>query len=124
MPGGSTPTPGPPVWPLGAPPTGPVHLDLLERSLALAQRQGLDLTTAAAALDTLFLLVTATIAEQEARAADDAPGSIPDVYGDAIAGDAREVRPLLAAAHRYLLTVDGEERLLWSLRAFLRGASG
>lgn len=109
---------------LGTPPTGPVHLDLLERSLEIAERMGLPPGTAAAALDTLFLLVTATIAEQEARATDETPGSIPDLYADAIGSGRGESRPRLAAGHRYLSMVDGEERLAWSIRAFLRGASG
>lgn len=109
---------------LGAPPTGPAHLDLLERSLEMAERMGLEPSTAAAALDSIFLLVTATIAEQEARAADATPGSIPELYGEAITDDGAPSRPHLAAAHKQLLTVDGEGRLAWSIRAFLRGASG
>ena len=109
---------------LAAPPTGPVHLDLLERSLVLAEQQGLDAATAASVLDTLFLLVTAGLAEQEARAADEARGSIPDLYADAMSGDGPGVRPHLAAALRQLLTIDGEQRLAWSIRTFLRGAAG
>jgi AcrR family transcriptional regulator len=109
---------------LAAPPTGPAHLDLLERSLVLAERQGLDTATAASVLDTLFLLVTAGLAEQEARSADETPGSIPDLYADAISDDGPGARPHLATALRQLQATDGEQRLAWSISAFLRGAAG
>jgi len=108
---------------LAAQPTGRAHLDLLERTLGILERRGLDPPTAAATGDTLFLLVTGTLAEQEARTAHATPGSIPELFGAALSDDMAGRWPRLSQAHAALATLDGEERLAWSIRTFLRGAA-
>jgi AcrR family transcriptional regulator len=107
---------------LGTPPTGPAYLDLFESALSLLVTEGLDVRRAVWAVDALFLLVTAAVAEQDARRRDDASRSIPDLYGAAIDGGEPGSRPLLRAARAELATEDGEQRLSWSIRAFLAGA--
>ena len=54
------------------PPTGPAFLDLLETAMASLVSMGLSVPEAARVGDALFLLTTATIAEQDARRADGA----------------------------------------------------
>ena len=109
---------------LAAPPTGPASLDLLERGLGLLEQLGLDSATSVSAIDSLVLLVTATVAEQESRAADETPGSIPELYEQAVRANPSEVRPHLAAALQHLYAVPGEQRLAWSIRTFIRGLGG
>ena len=103
------------------PPTGPAFLDLLETAMQRLVDAGLSITAAERACDALFLLVTASVAEQEARAADDPSRSIPDLYDAALEAEPTP-RPYLAAARKALAAESGEARLEWSLRAFLAGA--
>jgi AcrR family transcriptional regulator len=105
---------------LDAQPTGPAYLDLLERCLTLLEEYGLAAPRAAAILDTLFLLVAATAAEQDARRSDAGGESVPDLYDAPIAADAGRW-PRLAAAHAYMRTTDGEQRLAQTIRTFLKG---
>ena len=108
---------------LAAQPTGPAHLDLLERCLGLLERIGVPQRQAAPGLDTLILLVTATIAEQDTRETGEGPETIPDFYDAAIAADPNR-RPRIAAGAALLRTLDGNERLGESIRTFLRGLTG
>ena len=102
------------------PPTGPAFLDLLETAMASLVSMGLSVPEAARVGDALFLLTTATIAEQDARRADGAGRSIPDLY-DAALADVSAGHPLLAAGHKALRSEEGEPRLEWSIRTFLSG---
>lgn len=103
------------------PPTGPAFLDLLETGMERLVGAGCSIAAAERALDALVLLVTATVAEQDARAADDAGRSIPDLYEEALEADATS-RPYLTAAREAMAAGSGAGRLEWSLRAFLAGA--
>lgn len=103
------------------PPTGPAFLDLLETTLERLVSDGLSISSAERACDALFLLVTATVAEQDARAADGAGRSIPDLYREALDADPTS-RPYLAAAREVFAAEPGADRLEWSLRAFLAGS--
>jgi hypothetical protein len=107
---------------LAAQPTGPAQLDLLERCLGLLDECGIPDQKAAPGLDTLILLITATIAEQDTRETGEGPETIPDFYDAAIAADPGR-RPRIAAAAALLRTLDGSERLAESIRTFLRGLS-
>jgi AcrR family transcriptional regulator len=108
---------------IAAQPTGPAHLDLLERCLGLLEAAGVPQRQAAPGLDTLVLLITATIAEQDTRETGEGPETIPDLYEAAIAEDPSH-RPRLAAGAALLRTLDGSERLAESIRIFLRGLAG
>lgn len=108
---------------LAAQPTGPAQLDLLERCLELLDECGIPERKAAPGLDTLILLITATIAEQDTRETGEGPETIPDLYDAAIAADPSR-RPRLAAGAALLGTLDGSERLAESIRTFLRGLTG
>jgi AcrR family transcriptional regulator len=116
-------TPGSARLSLVTPPTGPAYLDLFESAVGLLVAGGVDLQRAVWAVDALFLLVTATVAEQDARSPDDASRSIPDLYGAAIDGGDPERRPLLRAARAELGGEDGERRMEWSIRTFLAGVA-
>jgi AcrR family transcriptional regulator len=108
---------------LTAQPTGPAYLDLLERCLGLLDQLGIPETQAAPGLDTLVLLITATIAEQDTRETGEGPESIPDLYDAAIAIDPNR-RPRLAAGAALMRTLDGRDLLRESIRTFLRGLTG
>jgi AcrR family transcriptional regulator len=101
-------------------PTGPAFLDLLECAMQLLVSDGFSVRMAARAGDALFLLATASIAEQDARLDDDPGRSIPALFDDAL-DDASTERPLLSAGHEALRTESGELRLAWTLRALLLG---
>jgi AcrR family transcriptional regulator len=103
------------------PPTGPAFLDLLETAIERLVGEGLSIVSAERACDALFLLVTASIAEQEAPTGDDPARSIPDLYEEALDADSTS-RPYLAAAREAMRGEKGGQRLEWSLRAFLAGA--
>ena len=107
------------------PPTGPAFLDLLETAMQRLVGAGFSITAAERACDALFLLVTASLAEQDARAADGPSRSIPDLYEEALEAGSKP-RPYLAAAlaaaRKALAAEPGGGRLEWSLRAFLVGA--
>jgi len=103
------------------PPTGPAFLDLLETAMQHLVGAGFSITAAERACDALFLLVTASLAEQEARAADGPARSIPGLYEEALEAESTP-RPYLAAARKALAAESGGGRLEWSLRAFLAGA--
>jgi AcrR family transcriptional regulator len=105
---------------LGTSPTGPAHLDLLEECLVLLEELGLAAPRAEAVLDALFLLVTATVAEQDARRSDEGAGSIPDLYEAAVVADPARW-PHLANAVAQIRRVEGEQRLADSIRTFLGG---
>lgn len=105
---------------LAAPPTGPAHLDLLEDCLVLLEELGLEPPRAEEILDALVLLVTATVAEQDARRSDEGSGSIPELYDAAIAADPARW-PHLAVALTQVRRIDGEQRLVDSIRTFLGG---
>lgn len=92
-------------------PTGPIYLDLLEECLALAVSDGFAVGRAARVIDALVLLVTATAAEQDARASVGADGSVTDLYQAAIAGDAQRW-PYLTLGSAELGSLDGEQRLV------------
>jgi AcrR family transcriptional regulator len=108
---------------LAAQPTGPAHLDLWERCLGLLDQLGIPPRQAASGLDTLILLITATIAEQDTRETGEGPETIPDLYDAAIEADPGR-RPRLAAGAALLRTIDGSDRLGESIRIFLRGLTG
>jgi AcrR family transcriptional regulator len=108
---------------LTAQPTGPANLDLLERCLELFEQMGVPERQAAPGLDTLVLLITATIAEQDTRETGEGPETIPDFYDAAIAADPGR-RPRIRAGADLLRTLDGRERLGESIRIFLRGLTG
>jgi AcrR family transcriptional regulator len=108
---------------LTAQPTGPAQLDLLERCLGLLEGAGIPQERAAPGLDTLILLITASIAEQDTRETGDGPETIPDLYDAAIEADPGR-RPRLAAGAALMRTMDGGERLGESVRTFLRGLTG
>ena len=105
---------------LATPPTGPAHLDLLERCLVLLDELKLVAPRAEAVLDALVLLVTATVAEQDARRTDVGSGSIPELYDAAVAADPARW-PHLNVARTQMREIDGEQRLVDSIRTFLRG---
>ncbi len=104
------------------PPTGPAFLDLLETVMGLLVAAGLPVPRAAWAVDPLVLLVTAAMAEQDARHARDSSGTFAEVYGAVL--DASATRPHLAAGRSALVSGDGEQRLAWALRTFLAGLTG
>ncbi len=106
---------------LDNPSTGPHYLDLLESSLALLVGQGFTVGHAALAADALFLLVTAAMAEQDARRWDDPTGSIADLYAAAIDGEEPSRRPYISAARPDAFALAGEERLAWMIRALIKG---
>ena len=106
---------------LANPPTGPRYLDLLEASLALLVAQGLGIGHAALAADALFLLVTAAMAEQDARRWEDPGVSVGELYAEAIDGQEQDMRPLVSAARPEAFALGGEERLEWIVRALLGG---
>jgi AcrR family transcriptional regulator len=108
---------------LTAQPTGPAYLDFLERCLGLLDQAGIPEAQAEPGLDTLILLVTATIAEQDTRETGEGPETIPDLYEAAIAAEPNR-RPRLAAGAVFMRTLDGGERLRLSIRTFLRGLTG
>jgi AcrR family transcriptional regulator len=100
-------------------PTGPAYLDLLERALGILESARVDAARATSVLDTLILVVTATVAEQDARAK--GPGTDPvDLYDVAIAAQPGRW-PHLASAIAELRTIEGEDRLVASLRTCLAG---
>ena len=103
------------------PPTGPAFLDLVESAMERLVGAGFSITAAERACDALFLFVTATVAEQDARTADDAARPIPDLYEEALDADSTS-RPYLAAAREQMAAWSGAGRLEWSLRSFLAGA--
>lgn len=107
---------------LATPPTGTAYLDLLEAVLSRLVAAGYGRDRAAAAVDTLTLLTTAAVAEQEAsRGAVDGTGTtIPEAYQRAI-GAEPDRWPHIAAALPSMVEGDGEERLAASLRTFLAG---
>ena len=105
---------------LATSPTGPAHLDLLEDCLVLLEELGLTPPRAEAVLDALFLLVTATVAEQDARRSDEGAGSIPELYEAAVTSDPARW-PHLATALTQIHRIDGEQRLVDSIRTFLAG---
>ena len=100
-------------------PTGSAYLDLLERGLEILESAGVDASRAPSVLDTLVLVVTATVAEQDARPK--GLGTDPvDLYDAAIAAQPGRW-PHLAGAIAALRTIDGEDRLVASLRTCLAG---
>lgn len=101
-------------------PAGPAHLDLLEDCLVLVEELGLTAPRAEGVLDALFLLVTATVAEQDARRSDERSGSIPELYDAAVSADPARW-PHLAIALSQIRRIEGEQRLVDSIRTFLRG---
>jgi AcrR family transcriptional regulator len=103
------------------PSTGPSFLDLLETALSLLVAQGFTVNRAALAADALFLLVTATMAEQDARRWDDPARSVANLYAAAVDGEEPSQRPFLSAARRDAFKLGGEERLEWMIRAFIAG---
>lgn len=105
---------------LRTPPTGPAYLDLLETATEILVREGLSVASAECACDALFLLVTASLAQQEARTGDDAACSIPDLHERAVAADSAN-RPDLPARNG-IGGETGRQRLEWSLRAVIAGA--
>ena len=103
------------------PPTGPAFLDLFETALSLLVAAGFTTQRAVWAADALFLLVTAAVAEQDARPRDDPSRSIADLYGAAIDSDESARRPYLSAARSEFAVGGGELRLEWAVCAFFRG---
>jgi AcrR family transcriptional regulator len=103
-------------------PTGPAFLDLLESAMQLLVGAGFSVVMAARAGDALFLLTTASVAEQDARSADGPDRSIPELFDDALDASSTS-RPLLSAGHDALRVENGELRLGWTLRALLWGVA-
>jgi hypothetical protein len=103
------------------PPTGPAFLNLFEAGLRHLVDEGFSLAAAERVCDALFLMVTACIAEQQARDSDHPAQSIPDLYREAV-DTGGTAHPYLAAALAAVDDQSGEQRLAWCLRAFLAGA--
>lgn len=99
-------------------PTGQRSLDLLERLLALATASGRSLDRATRVVDAGMLLVTASVAEQDARRHSTA---IPAELLDAASGGATE-RPLLVAAVTTTAPSAGADNMTWAVSALLSGA--
>ncbi len=102
-------------------PTGPAFLDMLETMMELLVADGLSVPKAVRVGDAMVMLTTALVAERDARQADGPGQSSPELFDDALAGDA-ESRPLLLAGHHALVGEPGELRFAWTLRALLAGA--
>ncbi len=113
--------PGTAAIALVTPPVGPGFLDFAEAFAATLQRLGIDNAETMGAFDKLVLLVTATVAEQEASARADPTVSIGDRYADALAAQPADApaRPLL---HALLVTGHPDyDDITWSVTTFLRG---
>lgn len=106
---------------LDTPSTGPAYLDLLESALELLVAAGFTIDRAALAADALFLMSTATMAEQDARRWDDPSRSVANLYAAALAGAEPARRPYVNAARGGAFELGGEARFEWMIRAFLVG---
>jgi AcrR family transcriptional regulator len=97
---------------------GPNALRVTERLLELLDEAGVDLATAAWAVDLLVLYVTAIVAEH----VDGADPAAPDgAVARAIAGASQRDFPRVHAARALLLAGSPEERFTWAVDVFLRG---
>ncbi|MEV0294010.1 TetR/AcrR family transcriptional regulator C-terminal domain-containing protein [Nocardia sp. NPDC050710] len=107
---------------LGAIPTDPNALRLIDRMLALFAEGGLDERTNSWAVDLLYLYITASAAEQSAyntRQSDEAThvAAAQRAFADLPA----DRYPMIAAMREQLLTGDGDARDTWALRVLIEG---
>jgi AcrR family transcriptional regulator len=97
---------------------GPNALRITERLLALLEEAGVDLGTAAWAVDLLILYVTAIVAEH----VDGVDPAAPEgAVARAIAGASQRDFPRVHAARALLLSGSPEERFTWAVEVLLRG---
>jgi AcrR family transcriptional regulator len=97
---------------------GPNALRIAETLLTLLEEGGVDLATAAWAVDLLILYITAVVAEH----ADGLDPTAPDgAVMRAVANVSERDFPRIFAARTHLLSGAGEERFAWAIEVFLRG---
>ncbi|MFC9895158.1 TetR/AcrR family transcriptional regulator [Nocardia sp. NPDC127579] len=106
---------------LGAIPTSPNALALLERMLTLLDEAGLDARTRAWAVDLLYLYITAQAAEQSAYRVKggDVEGTVAAAQQviDALPADRY---PMITGLREQMLT-GGDAREVWALRVLING---
>lgn len=102
----------------GAVAIGPNALRIAETLIALLQEGGVDVATAAWAVDLLTLYVTAVVAEHSG-------GTNPVVPGGAVArailGVSEEQYPRIHAAREHMLSGKPHERFNWAVEVLLQG---
>jgi AcrR family transcriptional regulator len=102
----------------GAVAIGPNALRITEALMALLQEGGVDVATAAWAVDLLTLYVTAIVAEHSG-------GTDPVVPGGAVArailGVSDEQYPRIQAARDHMLSGEPHERFSWAVEVLLQG---
>jgi AcrR family transcriptional regulator len=114
--------PGTAAVALSAPPVGPGFLDFAEAFATRLDAMGVGAAETLGTFDKLVLLVTATVAEQEASFRIDPTVSIGDRYADVLAAQPADApaRPLLRA-----LLATGQpspDDITWTVTTFLRGS--
>jgi AcrR family transcriptional regulator len=97
---------------------GPNALRIVDTLLGLLEEGGVELATAAWAVDLLVLYVTGIAAEQS-HGLD--PANPEGALARAIAGAAAEEYPRVHAAREQLLSGDGAERFSWAIDVLLCG---
>lgn len=103
---------------MGTVAVGPNALRITETLLGLLEEAGVDLATAAWAVDLLTLYVTAIVAEH----ADGLDPAHPEgVVARAIGGVSERDYPRVHAARTQLLSGTGEERFMWAIDVLLQG---
>lgn len=97
---------------------GPNALRITETLLAFLVEGGVELSTAAWAVDLLILYVTAVVAEHS-TGKDPVPSH--DTVSRAICGVSEAQYPQIHAAREHMLSGTPEERFSWAVEALLRG---
>ena len=113
--------PGTAAIALTTPPVGPGFLDFAEAFAVTLRAMGVGPAETMGSFDKLVLLVTATVAEQEASFRNDPTVSIGDRYADALAAQPADApaRPLLQALLR--TGHPDHDDITWTVTTFLRG---
>lgn len=97
---------------------GPNAFRVTETLLALLAEGGVDLATAAWAVDLLVLYVTAIVAEHSGGTA---PGPSDGTVSRAILGISEAQYPRIHAAREHMFSGKPEERFGWAIQALVRG---
>ncbi len=106
---------------LTTPPVGAGFLDFAEAFAALLDAMGIGPSETMGAFDKLVLLVTATVAEQEASFRLDPTLSIGDRYADALAAQPADAPPRPRLRALLIAGAPDNDDIRWTVTTFMRG---